>query len=112
MELLRKVSTDYLFEFLNASIKAFELFLDAGPIQLLDFGSNDDKIVTITNGTIEKLFLDPILAERNVVVVSIAGALRKGKSFLINYMLRYMYANVSCSTHLYLKREYKVKISV
>jgi Guanylate-binding protein, N-terminal domain len=73
---------------------------NAGPVQLLDFDTNDEKIVTITKDSIEKLFLDPIVAERNVVVVSIAGALRKGKSFLLNYMLRYMYANVSDSLRL------------
>lgn len=80
--------------------KVFSVSPNAGPVQLLDFDSNDEKLVTITSGSIEKLFLDPIVAERNVVVVSIAGALRKGKSFLLNYMLRYMYANVSSSTIL------------
>lgn len=68
---------------------------DARQVQLLDFDTKNNKTVTITKGSIEMLFLDPIVADRQVVVISIAGAFRKGKSFLLNYMLRYMYANVS-----------------
>ncbi|CAO1411374.1 unnamed protein product [Diamesa hyperborea] len=43
--------------------------------------------------TIEILFLDDLVADRNVVVISIVGAFRTGKSFLLNYLLKFMYAN-------------------
>lgn len=43
----------------------------------------------------EKIFLHPDVANRKIVVISIAGALKKGKSFFLNYCLRFMYANVS-----------------
>lgn len=66
-----------------------------GPVQLLDFSDNDQKTVLLVEDSIEKLFMDPLVYDRDVVVVSIAGAFRKGKSFLMNYMLRYLYANVS-----------------
>jgi len=44
---------------------------------------------------IDELLLHPEVADRKVAVVSIIGAFRKGKSFLMDYCLRFMYANVS-----------------
>lgn len=44
--------------------------------------------------TIERLLSSDDLRNRKIVVVSIAGALRKGKSFLLNYFLKYLNAQV------------------
>lgn len=74
---------------------------NAGPVQLLDFSSNDEKTVLLMEDSIEKLFMESQVYDRDVVVVSIAGAFRKGKSFLMNYMLRYLYANVSWLSKVY-----------
>ena len=67
----------------------------ASPVQLLHLSTGDKSDISYNVETVKSLFLDPKLQDRNVVVFSIIGAFRKGKSFLLNYVLRYMYANVS-----------------
>lgn len=42
-----------------------------------------------------KLILSDNIRNRDVVIVSVAGAFRKGKSFLLDFFLRYLYARVS-----------------
>jgi atlastin len=44
---------------------------------------------------INKTFLHPDVKERKIVVFSIIGAYRQGKSFFLDYCLRYLYATVS-----------------
>lgn len=80
------------------------LELEAGePLQLLDYNYDSDNNMTVSlkAESVEKLFLNSIVANREVVIVSIAGAFRKGKSFMLNYMLRYLYANVRLSERSY-----------
>lgn len=59
------------------------------------------QLITLKNHTFElheeklRQILDTDgLRDRNVVIVSIAGAFRKGKSFLLNFFLKYLYAQV------------------
>lgn len=44
---------------------------------------------------IERILNSDNIRDRHVVIVSIAGAFRQGKSFLLNFYLQYMNARVS-----------------
>ena len=39
---------------------------------------------------LKEVLLHPDVANRPVVILSVAGAFRKGKSFLLDFMLRYL----------------------
>lgn len=43
---------------------------------------------------LKKILEADVIRDRTVVVVSVAGAFRKGKSFLINFFVRYLCAQV------------------
>lgn len=67
--------------------------LSGGPMTVLNVTDKNEFIANI-NG-INQIFNNPKLTDRQVVAVSIIGIFRKGKSFLLNYFLRYLYGNVS-----------------
>ncbi|KAL7017428.1 hypothetical protein ACKWTF_010373 [Chironomus riparius] len=62
------------------------------PVQLLQLATGNDSTITLNEEVVKNLFLNSKLKDRKVVVLSIVGAFRKGKSFLMNYLLRYLYA--------------------
>jgi len=55
---------------------------------------NNNKI-SVNNEQLQKLFDHPEVRDRKIVVFSIIGAYRKGKSFFLDYCLRFLYAHVS-----------------
>lgn len=63
-------------------------------VPVLQFSQINDKLLVFTD-TLEKMLLHPEVKDRRIVAVSIIGAFRRGKSFVLNYGLRYLYANVS-----------------
>lgn len=63
------------------------------PIQLIEVG-NDHKF-TLNEESLKKILLQDDIKDRSVAIISVAGDLRKGKSFLLNFFLRYLYAKVS-----------------
>ncbi|KAM4730434.1 atlastin-2 isoform 2-T3 [Anableps anableps] len=67
-----------------------------GPVQIVR-ASESDYIFELDAAALEKILLQDHLKDLNVVVVSVAGAFRKGKSFLLDFMLRYMYNQLSGS---------------
>lgn len=79
---------------ISAGFVHFGLSIDAHhpyrkPLYVFNIGSEYDS--SVWNSTL----LHPEVQYRKVVVVSIVGAFRSGKSFFLDYCLRYLYANVS-----------------
>ncbi|XP_035462055.2 atlastin-2-like isoform X1 [Scophthalmus maximus] len=62
----------------------------ARPIQIV-VANEDEHSFELDAAALEKILLQDHLKDLNVVVVSVAGAFRKGKSFLLDFMLRYMH---------------------
>uniref|UniRef100_A0A665XDP5 Atlastin-3-like n=1 Tax=Echeneis naucrates TaxID=173247 RepID=A0A665XDP5_ECHNA len=51
----------------------------------------EDHSFELDTEALSKILLAPEIRDKHVVVLSVAGAFRKGKSFLLDFMLRYMY---------------------
>ncbi|KAF6102213.1 atlastin GTPase 2 [Phyllostomus discolor] len=62
----------------------------ACPVQIV-LAREDDHNFELDEEALEQILLQEHIRDLNVVVVSVAGAFRKGKSFLLDFMLRYMY---------------------
>lgn len=50
---------------------------------------------TLDEEALTELMLQDDVKDRSVVIISVAGAFRKGKSFLLDFFLRYMTSRVS-----------------
>ncbi|KAK7904079.1 hypothetical protein WMY93_016686 [Mugilogobius chulae] len=61
----------------------------ARPVQVLLV--KDDHTFELDESALTRILLNKEVRDREVVAVSVAGAFRKGKSFLMDFMLRYMY---------------------
>ncbi|XP_043991567.1 atlastin-2-like isoform X2 [Gambusia affinis] len=68
-----------------------------GPVQIVR-ASESNCIFELDAAALEKILLQDHVKDLNVVVVSVAGAFRKGKSFLLDFMLRYMYNQTPISS--------------
>lgn len=67
---------------------------EPGPVQIVTVCKENHSFALDTEA-LAKVLLAPQVRDKNVVVLSVAGAFRKGKSFLLDFMLRYMYRKVS-----------------
>lgn len=67
---------------------------EPGPVQIVTVCKEDHSFELDTEA-LAQILLAPEVRDKHVVVLSVAGAFRKGKSFLLDFMLRYMYRKVS-----------------
>lgn len=63
------------------------------PLSIIKF--NDSKQLEFDKSALDGLLLHPQVKDRKIVLLSIVGAFRKGKSFFLDYCLRYLYGHVS-----------------
>jgi len=66
------------------------------PITVMKFSDAGEVVVDYEK--LEKIFNQPEIQDRKIVILSLIGAFRGGKSYLLNYCLRFLYAHVSFIT--------------
>ena len=81
--------------FFNEGDEVESSYLLSGEAESLMWVDKINHSIMVDYEKITNIFSNNDLADRKIVTVSIIGALRKGKSFFLNYCLRYLYANVS-----------------
>lgn len=65
-----------------------ELEVSGRPVQVVSV--NKDRTFTLHEEALKNILLNPDIKDRPVVVVSIAGAFRKGKSFMLSFLIRFL----------------------
>lgn len=72
------------------------------PVQIVQANSNHT--FTLNEHNLKNLLTRDDMKDRYVVVISVAGAFRKGKSFLLNFFLKYLHAQVNAKmNYLYIQ---------
>ncbi|XP_016312445.1 atlastin-2-like [Sinocyclocheilus anshuiensis] len=66
----------------------------SGAVQIV-IADEEHHQFSLDEEALEQILLQERVRDLHVVVVSVAGAFRKGKSFLLDFMLRYMYSQDS-----------------
>lgn len=66
--------------------------MQGGPLNIVKFANSTFEF---DKTALEGLLLHPEVRDRKIVSLAILGAFRRGKSFFLDYCLRYLYANVS-----------------
>lgn len=83
----RKVSlTNKCFRFCFS----FLYFVDKGkPLQIVKLGSGCVQKLKLNEKNLETILLHPDVKDKPVVIVSVVGAYKTGKSFLLGFLLKY-----------------------
>lgn len=81
------------------SFIVISIYLDPGTgspaVAIQVITAENDHSFTLNEVALERILLDHRVRDNKVVILSIVGAFRKGKSFLLDFFLRYLYARVS-----------------
>lgn len=83
---------ELLLTTVKTTVTSNQVDLYGDPLSIMWVSDNHSEIIDLD--VIHDTFLHPEVVDRKIVVLSITGAVNKGKSFLMNYCLRFMYANV------------------
>ncbi|XP_065263286.1 atlastin-3 isoform X1 [Emys orbicularis] len=75
-----------------------------GPVQIV-LVHKEAHSFELDEKALSRVLLQESIRDMDVVVVSVAGAFRKGKSFLLDFMLRYMYTQKEGGTSSWLGQE-------
>lgn len=67
--------------------------MEASALQIVTTG--DEHTFVLDEDILTDVLLQNDIKDRFVVVISVAGAFRKGKSFLLDFFLRFMYSKVN-----------------
>lgn len=84
----------------HISITDQQNYQDDHPLMIIHIANEvkDGKTVhelKLNKTNLKKIMLHPDVAENAVMIVAIAGALRKGKSFLLGFFIKYLEAQVN-----------------
>jgi len=61
------------------------------PLQIINL-DGDSHTISLNVELLEQILLSKEVKDRKVMVVTVAGAFRQGKSFILNFFLRYLKA--------------------
>ena len=75
---------------MNGDMNDFDIVMGARPVQIVATDEEEHSFTLNEDLLEEVLISDERVRDKKVVVISVAGAFRKGKSFLLDFFLRYL----------------------
>ncbi|CAB3410009.1 unnamed protein product [Caenorhabditis bovis] len=73
-----------------SSVEPVQIPSEPHAVRIVEVVEDTDHSFELNVKALESILLDPKVADKKVAVIGVAGAYRKGKSFLLNFFLRYL----------------------